>query len=444
MDEMMLARRKCLALALKKGMYDDSEAKLRAFLGERHSTLDRVKLLCKECGGSSSYHGGNSICRDVPDDVIEAAFPGKTKYEISVNCYQRGAIIKCGAEKAEFTWGDIANEMAVYFASNDDASVPTKPEEAPLATAENHSPSDRLREIEMEIRLHVRSAADHLLDVGRCLIEAKEAHLVPHGQWESWLEHNAGMSVRTAQRVMAAARAVPASSPLIKLDFSKVQALLALPEGEREAFAEKNDAESMSVRELQKAIQEKQALEKRTSELEGIRDQLREELKDARRKKADADMGHENEKIIRMQERNRLMNEIAVLKEAHAPSTGLSQEAKERIAELEREIAEQEEELERQAKLRAEAQAELLRARSQAARGEPESASGDTFTADELGAAARAFISKAAVLPHLGTRLAAMPQSQKAAYRQYVDMIADWCDSARAALDMVEGGVIDG
>ena len=67
-------------------------------------------------------------------------------------------------------------------------------------------PAQRLQEIEYEIHFHVTHAAGHLLEVGRCLNAAKDEGLVPHGQWESWVEQNAGVGVRTAQRMMAAAR----------------------------------------------------------------------------------------------------------------------------------------------------------------------------------------------------------------------------------------------
>ncbi len=41
-----------------------------------------------------------------------------------------------------------------------------------------------LRRIEVRIATHFQHAADELLGVGLCLIEAKERELVPHGQWE--------------------------------------------------------------------------------------------------------------------------------------------------------------------------------------------------------------------------------------------------------------------
>lgn len=63
-----------------------------------------------------------------------------------------------------------------------------------------------LANIERRISFHIQGAYANILEVGRCLIEAKESGLVPHGEWEAWVERTAGMSDRSAQRIMRAAR----------------------------------------------------------------------------------------------------------------------------------------------------------------------------------------------------------------------------------------------
>lgn len=54
------------------------------------------------------------------------------------------------------------------------------------------------------IRSNYRKSVEHLLKVGLDLIEAKK--LCPDGMWVEWLGQNFGMSIRTAQNLMAVAR----------------------------------------------------------------------------------------------------------------------------------------------------------------------------------------------------------------------------------------------
>jgi hypothetical protein len=54
------------------------------------------------------------------------------------------------------------------------------------------------------MRRDARSMAEHMLEVGKALSEAKLA--LPHGAFEGWLTTNFGMSGRTARRYMRLAR----------------------------------------------------------------------------------------------------------------------------------------------------------------------------------------------------------------------------------------------
>lgn len=316
-------------------------------------------------------------------------------------------------------------------------------------------PAQRLAEIEYKLHFHITQAAGHLLDVGRCLIAAKDEGLVPHGMWQEWLAQNAGMSVRSAQRIMQAAREVPEESPLAQLDFSKVQALLSLPAGVREDFADEIDAENKSVRELEAAIKAKQEVEER---LKIVEDDCIDALKEKQKAnqhvvtlatKMDALRNQlsqaESLSAERLNEYNRISRAFNIaVEEAKQGSVGkgISADAQAKIDALQAELEEQEAEIARQAKLRADAQAELLRARSQAARGDTREAA-EQFTADELGAAVQSFIGRASVLPYMGGQLASMSESERSNYRRYVDMVTDWCDSSKAALNTLEAGVID-
>jgi len=111
------------------------------------------------------------------------------------------------------------------------------------------------------IEAHVEACRDAVLtnavELGRWLVRAKEENIVPHGEWEEWVRTHAGMSERSAQRLMQAAREVPEGSPLERLGVAKIEALLMLPAGEREAAAEEMDAASLSSREVWREARER-------------------------------------------------------------------------------------------------------------------------------------------------------------------------------------------
>lgn len=166
--------------------------------------------------------------------------------------------------------------------SNDMISM----QEKALAADIRHNLNDKqqlhLDQIEMRIRDHRERFTLSLLEIGRCLNEAKEAKLVSHGHWQEWVAVNTGFTVRAAQRVMLAAREIPKTSTLTLLDFSKIAPLLALPAEEREAFAADVDAQKMSVRQLDAAVREKLAAEQRAKEAEQAAEDAKRSCQQAR------------------------------------------------------------------------------------------------------------------------------------------------------------------
>lgn len=92
------------------------------------------------------------------------------------------------------------------------------------------------------------------LELGRCLIEAKESGQISHGDWEDWVARNAEMSVRNAEKLMKRAREVQDGTALSRLSGSKIDRILALPEGQREELAAKAEAENLSTREIEKEV----------------------------------------------------------------------------------------------------------------------------------------------------------------------------------------------
>lgn len=122
------------------------------------------------------------------------------------------------------------------------------------------------------------------VEIGRRLREAKD--MLEHGQWGTWLQEETDMSASTASRFMklydeygadqiGIFGAETKSSTLQNLSISNALRLLAVPENEREAFAEEHDVEHMSARDLDALIRErdeasrqKEAAEHRAKEAE--------------------------------------------------------------------------------------------------------------------------------------------------------------------------------
>ena len=294
--------------------------------------------------------------------------------------------------------------------------------------------------IEYRIASHMQGAYENIIEVGRCLCEAKDAGLVPHGQWEAWVRKNTGMSERSAQKLMQTARSVSSGSSLARLPISKITTILSLPEPEREPMAERAVTEDMSLRELQEAVKrEKQRADHLAAEkAKSI----------ARATAAERELGNLKADIPKLAENlaeeyvEKAAEEIDALREqleqarAQAtPATGISQEAQAEIDRLTNELAEAEDYAEHQAELRQQAQQELLNQRAQAARGESTQAA--NFGPAELAAAVQSFVCAAGVLPHLGPGIAQISESERAQMCQYVDMVDAWVAGARRTLATV-------
>lgn len=155
-----------------------------------------------------------------------------------------------------------------------------------------------LDQLELRIRDQRERFTQGLLEVGRCLNEAKDAEIVPHGYWVDWVAANTGLNIRSAQRLMRAAREIPKTSALSLLDFSKVSALLALPAEEREDFARENDAENATLRQLEAAIREKKEAERQRDQARDEKDQSRRMIRTLKDQLADAENALNNLPVV--------------------------------------------------------------------------------------------------------------------------------------------------
>lgn len=94
--------------------------------------------------------------------------------------------------------------------------------------------------------------------IGKRLEELKS--LVPFGEWGDFIKHRIGYSQRQCDNLMQLYREYgelgPKSKSIANLSPTAALKLLALPTGEREAFAEEHDAANLSVRKLEQKIKE--------------------------------------------------------------------------------------------------------------------------------------------------------------------------------------------
>ncbi|MBE0451964.1 MAG: DUF3102 domain-containing protein [Clostridia bacterium] len=100
------------------------------------------------------------------------------------------------------------------------------------------------------------------VEIGKRLKEAKE--MVGHGNWENWLETEVSYSQRTAQNLMKISEEFGPQllenqirNQVADLGYTQAVAMLKLDFEERETFMEENDVPSMSKRDLEAAIKEK-------------------------------------------------------------------------------------------------------------------------------------------------------------------------------------------
>lgn len=122
-----------------------------------------------------------------------------------------------------------------------------------------------------EIRALTATALNNIIEIGRRMCEAKE--ILPHGEFYPWIEQVAGYKKSTANNFMRLFKAyadpqgnlfgaeVSNLQTFGGLSYSKALALLDVPAEEREEFVETHDVETMTTKELERVIKERDKLE---------------------------------------------------------------------------------------------------------------------------------------------------------------------------------------
>lgn len=145
-------------------------------------------------------------------------------------------------------------------------------------------------QITSEIILLKQQTAQNIIEIGRRLIQAKEA--LPHGKWETWLETSVDFKKTTASKFMRVANEFANVQTYEHLTQSKIFALLDVPTEQREEFVskphevdgQKKTVDEMTTRELQRAIKERKQEQKQRLEAERRAKQAEEERQQLERK----------------------------------------------------------------------------------------------------------------------------------------------------------------
>ena len=289
----------------------------------------------------------------------------------------------------------------------------------------------------MEARA-LRNCIDvNMWQLARVFVEAKP--LVPHGEWEKWLEVNADCSVRTAQDMIAAFKRFGGKPQLENIGRSKAFKLLPLPEGAEEKFMQEHDVSSMSAREIEKAVKaaREEEREKAKADAEKQMEDLKAQLSDSRGIAEALRIAVEDAEA-----RAQAATQAAIdgAKDVSAQSAKLNAEAEKMRRELQDRdemIAELQDQYNR-------VQIEYLNLQSTVAKGDAERAPADQLTPEVLAAAVRSFIGATARMPHMRTAFAMMDDEKKEEYSILLETIETWAKGSREALETTgaEGTVI--
>ena len=298
-----------------------------------------------------------------------------------------------------------------------------------------------LADYEARIYLYKEQIGVGYIGIGRTLIEAKEADVVPHGEWEAWVTRTTGLNPRQAQRCMQAAREIKDGSALARLEMSK--ALLVLSSGldqeAQEQIARQAADEGATVKQL------RQQLEQQKQDLAWTRHAAAEETRKVTEAKLEAleakeaAQGMESALREASQENDRLREQLENVKEYVEDQRAQAADAarKEAAAEAQRKIEDLRADLDAVEAREERRAAELERLRHEHQQRAMDDARGlatSTLTGFDLASAVRAFIGCAGVLPQMGTTLRSASPAERETIRQNIDTVAAWVDGARAAL----------
>ena len=262
--------------------------------------------MCPCYGGASAKKGGGHLIRC---GKWESPLPDDGTYLQQIKMCSGEDLDKCrfyllwwlrenghGEEASGKSDGELRNIYRGYQLKKElEEEKETGIQPAPAAPAPDKPEHPRSpEELAVAIGFYKAQTVQNIIEIGRCLIEAKAQ--LEHGQWTSWLAEKAEISHMQARRFMQLAREYGANcSALNNLGYAKALALLAVPAEERDEFIEathtvagqEKTVDEMSVRELEKAIKERDEARQTAAVRDEANGLLRADLDAARQKIAD-------------------------------------------------------------------------------------------------------------------------------------------------------------
>lgn len=291
-----------------------------------------------------------------------------------------------------------------------------------------------------EARIYSESLAMNMFQLGRVYTEAKK--LVKHGEWTNWIRENGGMSERSAQQLMAIYTRFGERPAFAGIEKSKLFKMLSLPSGVEDDFAEQNDLDSMSSREVEEAV--KRTREEMQKQIDAERE--RREAAEAKEAALRENPPLPDDIAQKIQEKD---SKIEKYESEIARVGDITQELMDDAAKLRRENERLSKDLTENTELLTEVQeqynrtqSEYLNMQSTLAKGDAERVPSDELTADVFATAVRQFIGIAARMPHMGRAFGAMRHDEKEVYNELLSTVESWARDARKAIDTIESEVI--
>lgn len=321
---------------------------------------------------------------------------------------------------------------------------------------------------EARIQLYKEQTVGGLIGIGRTLIEAKEAKVVPHGQWEAWATEQTGVHIRQVQRMMQLARTVTEGSSLEKLDFSTALLVAGsgLAEEEQERIAEESSADHLSRSQVQQLIDEakeqtlleeqkrhgeelasltrqdmavlRETERKHEAELESLRKELTDKgnrmVLEAREKAQEAVYALE-QKVQRLNgEKEKLVNALNAAEVLQDDGEA---------ARLRAQLEDVQVLLQRQTEDRKAAQAELLRLKAGQANRTAAGEETGTLTLRAAEAARDTFLAAVSELQYMGAKFAQADETERQRWMDVLESIDRWVERSTEAVQTRDaGGVV--
>ena len=308
-----------------------------------------------------------------------------------------------------------------------------------------------LADVTERVRYYARKTCTDWIGLGEALTEAKK--LVPHGEFEAYIQENAGMGIRTAQNAMNAYKRFGSNKEMIEgLNVGQVIALLPASDEEIAKISEDGDLSAMSTRKLKEAVRkareeaEAEGVEKTREALEAAKEDKVRELAKQRaafddemealkaqieEKKAEA----ETMRIRAEQAEEAQKMAIESGKEIVAQNSQAINEAEK----LRRDIRDRDDTIQEMQEQYDRMREDLAKAQSTISRGDAGRSDADILSSGAVMEAVDTFMSKVGRVPHMHGAFAVMDNHEREEYIVCIRTVLDWAQNSLRAADTVNG-----